>query len=80
MLKWLCSLLKVFGPDDVFAKQACADLINRQSMAGTVDDYLPGYKKEICNILRRRMTLQILNRLTVLGLFMLWAILECCLS
>jgi hypothetical protein len=27
-------------------------------MAGTVDDYLPGYKKEITNILRRRMTLQ----------------------
>ena len=49
---------KVFGPNDVFAKQACADLIDRQSMAGTVDDYLPGYKKEICNILRRRMTLQ----------------------
>ena len=49
---------KVFGPDDVFAKQACADLIDRQSMAGTVDDYLPGYKQEICNILRRRMTLQ----------------------
>ncbi len=34
---------KVFGPDDVFAKQACADLIDRQGMhmAGTVDDYLP---------------------------------------
>ena len=49
---------KMFGPDDVFAKQACADLIDRQSMAGTVDDYLQGYKREICNILRRRMTLQ----------------------
>ena len=49
---------RVFGPDDVFAKQACADLIGRQSMAGTVDDYLPGYKEEVCNILRRRMTLQ----------------------
>ena len=52
---------KVFGPNDVFARQACAELIARRSMASTVDDYLPGYKKEICNILpflRRRMTLQ----------------------
>ena len=40
---------KMFGPDGVFAKQACADLIDRQRMAGTVDDYLPGYKREICN-------------------------------
>ena len=49
---------KTFGPDDVFTKQACADLIDRQSMAGTVDDYSPGYKREICNVLCRRMTLQ----------------------
>ena len=49
---------KVFGPGDVFARQAVAELISRQSMAGTVDDYLPGYKKEITNILRRRMTLR----------------------
>ena len=38
---------KVFGPGDVFARQAVAELISRQSTAGTVDDYLPGYKKEI---------------------------------
>ena len=66
---------KVFGPDDVFAKQTCADLIDRQSMAGIGDDYMPGYKKEICNILRRRMTM-----LTVLGLYMLWVLLDCCLN
>ena len=49
---------KVFGPGDVFARQDVAELISRQSMAGTVDKYLSGYKKEISNILRRRMTLQ----------------------
>ena len=43
---------KVFGPGDVFARQDVAELISRQSMAGIVDDYLPGYKKEITNILR----------------------------
>ena len=65
----------------MFARQAVAELISRQSMAGTVDDYLPGYKKEITNILRRRMTLQDpINRLTVLGLCMLWVSLECCLN
>ena len=49
---------KVFGPGDVFARQAVQELIDRQSLSGVVDDYLPGYKTEICNILRRRMTLQ----------------------
>jgi hypothetical protein len=49
---------KVFGPDDTFAKQAVQELMNRQSLSGTVSDYLPGYKKEIINILRRRMSLQ----------------------
>ena len=34
---------KAFGPGDVFARQAVAELISRQSMAGAVDDYLPGY-------------------------------------
>jgi hypothetical protein len=49
---------KVFGPGDVFAKQAVAELMQRQSMPGVVDDYLLGYKTEISNILRRRMSLQ----------------------
>ena len=54
-------LRKVFGPDDCFAKQAVSELMRRQSMSGTVDDYLPGYKNEIANILRRRMSFQELN-------------------
>ena len=37
---------QVFGPGDVFARQAVAELISRQSMAGTVDDY--------CQVIRRK--------------------------
>jgi hypothetical protein len=49
---------KVFGPNDEFAILAVEELMQRQGMSGQVSDYLPGYKKEICNILRRRMSLQ----------------------
>ena len=49
---------KALGPGDAFARQAVAESISGQSMAGTVDDCLPDYKKEIVDIPRRRMTLQ----------------------
>ena len=49
---------RVFGPNDEFAVLAVKELMHRQGLGGQVSDYLPGYKKEICNILRRRMSLQ----------------------
>ena len=48
----------MFGPSGVFARQAVAELMQRQSMSATFDDYLPGDKVEMMNILRRRMSLQ----------------------
>ena len=48
----------LFGPDDCYARLAVCRLMHRQGLAGTVDDWLPGYKSEICNVLRRRLILQ----------------------
>ena len=40
---------KVFGPSDVFARQAVTELMQAQSISDIVDDYLLGYKVEIMN-------------------------------
>ena len=56
----------------------------RQKLSGLVDDYLPGYKKEICNILKRRLILQdegnyseIKNAHQIVGLRMLLELKRC---
>ena len=33
----------LFGPDDCHARLAVSRLMYRQGLAGTVDDWLPGY-------------------------------------
>ena len=48
----------VFGEDDCHAVIAVRRLMNRQGLEGTVSDYLPGYKKEVRNVIRRRLVLQ----------------------
>jgi hypothetical protein len=48
----------LFGLDDIHARTAVSRLMGRQKLAGVVDDYLPGYKAEICNVLKRRLILQ----------------------
>jgi hypothetical protein len=48
----------LFGENDCHAITAVSRLMARQKLSGLVDDYLPGYKKEICNILKRRLILQ----------------------
>jgi hypothetical protein len=48
----------MFGPDDEYAKTAVKRLIAKQKLTGTVEEFLPGYKKEILNIMQRRMSLK----------------------
>ena len=48
----------LFGENDCHAITAVSRLMARQKLSGSVHGYLPGYKKEICNILRRRLILQ----------------------
>ena len=48
----------LFGPDDSHARTAVARLMSRHKLDGLIDDYLPGYKAEVCNVLRRRIILQ----------------------
>ena len=48
----------VFGEADCDALIAVRRLMNRQGLEGTVSDYLPGYKKEVRNVIRRRLVLQ----------------------
>ena len=48
----------VFGEDDCDAVIAVRRLMNRQGLEGTVADYLPGYKNEVRNVIRRRLVLQ----------------------
>ena len=48
----------VFGEADCDAVIAVRRLMNRQGLEGTVADYLPGYKKEVRNVIRRRLVLQ----------------------
>ena len=66
----------------MFARQAVAKLMQRQPMLGTVGGCLPGYKVEIMNILRRRMSLQDPSKLklAVLELCMPLVNLGCCLG
>jgi hypothetical protein len=48
----------VFGDGDCHARTAVCRLMSRQCLEGGVDDYLPGYKTEVRNVLKRRMILQ----------------------
>ena len=48
----------LFGPNECHAIEAVTRLMRRQGLGGPVSEYVPGYKKEICNILRRRLILQ----------------------
>ena len=41
----------IFGPNNSDAKTAIRRLMNRQGLAGEVDEYLPGYCNEMKNIL-----------------------------
>ena len=41
----------LFGPNDCHAKTVVFRLMCRQRLEGTVHDYLPGYKTEVCNVL-----------------------------
>ena len=48
----------MFGEAGCDAVIGVRRLMNRQGLEGTVADYLPGYKKEVGDVVRRRLVLQ----------------------
>jgi hypothetical protein len=49
--------VELFGEDDCRAREAVSQLMSKQGLEGTVDSFLPGYKKEIGEMLKRRLRL-----------------------
>ena len=47
----------LFGENDKYAIEAVSDLIARQSLSESVEEFLPGYKREIVEMLKRRLRL-----------------------
>ena len=48
---------EVFGDCDSNAREAVSELIQKQDLDASVDSFLPGYKNEIVEMLRRRLRL-----------------------
>jgi hypothetical protein len=49
--------VELFGEDDCRAREAVSRLMLKQGLEGTADSFLPGYKKEISEMLKRRLRL-----------------------